>query len=183
MKRHLRMATNKKIAHIPVVVLVIVTSIFSANSSENLFRDVAKGDELATAAISELNAYYAKSPGFRYARAITIDTSYLGRATSRRDLVLREHASVLPAPRRFAKRGEELVMEWNGTLPDHAGKLALTRIDGKFQGSYHENSHYHVITPYRSGGKWMTMALVYDGEPSQCGVGMKAKRGDEQVAQ
>src|SRR5690606_12521165 len=105
MKRRLHRADRKKAPRLSVVMMVVVTLLLTGHSSESLLRDVAEGDELVAVAVAELNAYYAESPGFRYARAITIDTAYLEKALVRRDLKMRGHGSVLPMPRRIAKRG------------------------------------------------------------------------------
>jgi len=187
MKRRLHRADRKKAPRLSVVMMVVVTLLLTGHSSESLLRDVAEGDELVAVAVAELNAYYAESPGFRYARAITIDTAYLEKALVRRDLKMRGHGSVLPMPRRIAKRGGSGILEWFGKIPGRTDEngisVELTKIDEKFYGSYHENNNHYVIMPYRSGGKWMTMALVYDNEPQRCGVGMRATYEDEEVAQ
>lgn len=172
MRRFLCLTMRKRIGWSPL--LAVAAFYMQGDSSEALFRDVSGANERVVAATNELNAYYAKSPGFKYAKAILIDTAFLeGKATQ----LQRERTPALPASKRSSKYPDERIIEWEGTIPESLAKIELFRVRGKFYGSYREKDRFYVITPYRSGGEWMTMVLVYDSPPLECGT--TRKNGEE----
>jgi hypothetical protein len=162
-----------------LVAMAVAVLFLPGNSSEILFRDVSEGNELAVAAIDELNAYYAGSPGFKYAKAIAINTELLEQTSTK--VERSDHVLGFGEVKHTMPHAGGRVSEWEGTIPERSGRFELRKSNGKFYGSYHEKDGYHVITPYRIRGVWLTMMLVYDGQFPQCGTSMTANRRDEEV--
>jgi hypothetical protein len=157
-----------------VGVLFLCSPLFAA---AKFYRNNSSDNERARVVAQELAAYYKKSPGFKSAHIIVIDTLALNARVSEKPLS--QDAPEGDAAEVRPSRSDKKIMEspvavwkWN----DGEGGLTLRRLQGKFYGTYQRNGLYHVISPYLSGGEWMTMMLVYDDGFPQCGTRAHAKK-------
>lgn len=162
----------------PAVILGLAAPLFATPS---FFRIVSSDNEVSRMAVKELTAYYEKSPGFKSAAIIAVDTLALNEWSNPK----RAQAASIQGTKEMAlTRHDERVLEspvseWKSNAGE--GDLDLMRIQGRFHGFYHKNGLHHSISPYLFEGVWMTMMLVYDKHAPQCGTNVRTHKISEEA--